>query len=147
MFINKKSTVKKQKGAVLVELVFVTIFFLVPILFGILEFGRIFYFYQKIVHQVHQAARYLSMQAPGINYNKAKCLLMVGELVENCDGSVSSISGIAINNIKILSNQGIDANFVTVSVEEYSYNFLFFHFLKLDSIKFNKISATYRVNN
>jgi hypothetical protein len=147
MFINKKSTLKKHKGAVLVELVFVIIFFLIPILFGILEFGRIFYFYQKIVHQVHQTGRYLSIQAPGVNHNKAKCLLMVGELVVDCDGSASSISGIDLNNISILSNQGVDANFVTVAVEDYNYNFLFFDFLELDSVKFNKISATYRVNN
>lgn len=150
---SKKNTAK-QKGAVLVELVFVSVFFLLPILFGIIEFGRLFYFYQKIIHQVQYAGRYLSIQTPGDNHEKAKCLLLAGEPIDNCENFKYFINGISSTNILISNIKGVDAdgsfvpmNFVTVKIDKYKYDFLFLKFLMLDSIEFNPISATYRQVN
>ena len=154
MITYPEKNTAKQKGAVLVELVFVTVFFLLPILFGIIEFGRIFYFYQKIVHQVQYAGRYLSVQTPGDNHEKAKCFLLAGEPIDNCENSNYFINGVSSTNIVISNIKGVDVdgasvpmNFVTVKVDQYKYDFLFLKFLMLESIEFNPISATYRQVN
>ena len=66
-----------QKGIVAVELALL----LVPltvILFGTVELGRAFYQYETVVKSTRSAARYLSVQTPGVGIPEAKCLAVAG---------------------------------------------------------------------
>ena len=46
-----------QSGAALVELTVVLALFMVPLLMGLVEAGRLIYTYEILVHQAHHTAR------------------------------------------------------------------------------------------
>ena len=69
----------RQKGVVGMELAAV----LVPlavILFGMVELGRAFYYYDTLVKSTRSAARYLSVQTSGVGIPEAKCMVVAGTI-------------------------------------------------------------------
>lgn len=70
---------KRQRGVALVELA-ISLPVLIAIAFGITEFGRAIYQYNALAKASRDAARYLSMRAPGdaAAQNQARCLTVFG---------------------------------------------------------------------
>lgn len=70
---------KRQRGVALVELA-ISLPVLIAIAFGITEFGRAIYQYNTLAKTTRDAARYLSMRAPGdaAAANQATCLAVYG---------------------------------------------------------------------
>ena len=94
----------QQRGLATVELgVLMTI--LVPFAFGISEYGRAIYQYNAIGKGVRDAARYLSLYAPGdeVRINNAKCLAVTGTMTD-ADGVCSAtplVAGLTARNVSI----------------------------------------------
>lgn len=73
-------TLRKQQGAALIEFG-ITLTVLVAIVLGITEFGRAVYQYDTLAKAARDAARYLSMKAPGdaAAIDQAICLTVYGK--------------------------------------------------------------------
>lgn len=155
---------RRQGGAALVELTVVLVFLMVPLLLGVIEAGRLIYTYKTLVHQAHHAARYLSVQAPGLNHESAKCLFKTGKLQATCLAQDALLSGfnaasfeLSIDDASTSSAQkGISTgnatyptavNVVTITANKYPYTFTFSDLFGLPSMAFGPVSATYRQVN
>lgn len=153
-----------QCGAALVELSIVLVLFMVPLLLGVIEAGRLIYTYKTLVHQTHHTARYLSVQLPGQNHASAICLFKTGKLQETCLASDSLLSG--FNDAKFeltiedASNsayqRGISTgnatypahvNVVTIKANKFPYSFTFSDLFNAPSMVFGPVSSTYRQVN
>lgn len=88
----------KQKGVAAVEFAFLLTFILVPIAFGITEFGRALYQYNTLTKATRDAARYLSTQAAGTGIGVAECLAVYG--TQDCSGQ-PLVPGLSTNNVSI----------------------------------------------
>ncbi|MGV1046074.1 TadE/TadG family type IV pilus assembly protein [Limnohabitans sp.] len=158
--MNKKS----QSGAAIVELTIVLVFVLIPLLLAVLEFARLMYAYKTLVHQVNHTARYLSVQLPGLNHDKAICLLKTGQAVAPCSAADDLLKAFGDADFQVLisdsSNSALHAqwetstlavsshiNLVTVSAQNFSYSFDFSKLFGDLAIKFSPVSATYRQVN
>lgn len=163
----------KQRGAVLIELVF-TLPFLIFMIMGTIEFSKAISEYKVIVNQVRNAARYLSTKLPtnpsdsysGIE--QAKCIVKTGMPVSIC-GSDFVLPGLSTVQIDIqnaathpvthkaqnTASAGLNGpaiNLVTVTVSNYVYQLSFgqsiLGSLQVEpAITFSPISATMRQTN
>jgi len=88
-----------QRGVAAIEFALVLIP-LTVLAFGITEYGRAMYQYNTIAKATRDAARYMSMQAPGDAgaTAKAKCLVTFGKTV--CSGS-PLVSGLTDQSVTI----------------------------------------------
>ena len=155
---------RNQGGAALVELVIVLVLFMVPLLLGVIEVGRLIYTYKTLVHQAHHTARYLSVQVPGQNHASAICLFKTGKLQDTCLASESLLPG--FNNVKFeltigdasnsAGQKGISTgnasypahvNVVTITANQYPYTFTFSDLFNAPSMVFGPVSSTYRQVN
>lgn len=59
IFLNK---LKNEKGAAAVEFAFILIFILIPIVFGIIYFGPVFYDWIALTHAARDSARLLAVE-------------------------------------------------------------------------------------
>ena len=73
-----KHTHHKQRGVALIELALI-IPLLLLLTFFTTEFGRAVYQYHVLVKAVRDASRYLSVQPPGTNVDKARNLMVYGK--------------------------------------------------------------------
>lgn len=172
MFVTKMLDAERMKvlsrhnqcGAALVELTIVLVLFLVPLLIGVIEVGRLIYTYKTIVHQVHHTARYLSVQEPGTNLDAAICLFKTGKLEYSCLSSDELLMGFRDSTFDLSiedagssnAKRGISTgnasypasvNVVTVTANNYPHKFIFTDFLNLNSVVFGPVSATFRQVN
>jgi uncharacterized membrane protein len=93
---------RDQKGVVAIELAIV----LVPLtilLFGMLELGRAFYQYDTIVKSTRNAARYLSVQVPGVGIPEAKCIVVSGTIsADTCPSPLLSSLNAAMVTVRYI---------------------------------------------
>lgn len=129
---------RKQRGVAAVELAILMTFVLVPLTFGITEFGRAIYQYNTITKGVRDGARYLSQYAPGdaTRIGEAKCLAAFGTLLCPESGDYAALMpGLTKNNVTVrdrttdptynLQPTGRGAvNLVAVEVSGYVFNSL-----------------------
>ena len=124
----------KQRGVAAVELAILMTFILVPLLFGITEFGRALYQYNTLLKGTRDAARYLSMQGPGDpnDVGIAQCLAVYGNktctgssLVPNLAKGMVSVcdSTICSSHLNQPTGSGV-VNLVTVTVSGYTFTSL-----------------------
>ena len=153
--------VRLQAGAALVELTVVLALFMVPLLLGLVEAGRLIYTYKILVHQAHHTARYLSVQAPGQNHPTALCLFKTGQVQSTCLGSDNLLPGFsdasfvltiedASNNAgkknvaNAASSPNSHMNVTTVTATAYPYTFVFSDLFGGPSVSFGPVSASFR---
>lgn len=147
-----------QGGAALVELMVVLVLFMVPLLLGVIEAGRLIYTYKTLVIQTHHAARYLSVQAPGINYATAECLFKTGILQASCPTTPPLLPGFSdptfqltiqeTTNIPVgVAPYSSSVNVVTITANHYPYTFTFSDLFGLPSLAIKTVSVTYRQAN
>jgi Flp pilus assembly protein TadG len=153
-----------QSGAALVELTVVLVFFMVPLLMGVIEAGRLIYTYKTLVHQVHHTARYLSVQAPGQNQDVAKCLFKTGKLQNTCEDAEALLPGFKNGTFELTIEDAANAstkkgistgnatypatvNVVTITANKYPYTFTFSDLFNMPSLAFGPVSATFRQVN
>lgn len=113
---------RRQQGVALVEFALV-----LPILLMmtciVTEFGRAYYQYNTITKSVREAARYLSVRAPGVDIDKAKNIVVYG----NPSGTGTPlVPGLSISNVSIpdWGTAGSYPTFNTVSVVVTNYTFV-----------------------
>ncbi|PUE13821.1 hypothetical protein B9Z48_14330 [Limnohabitans sp. WS1] len=153
--------VRLQAGAALVELTVVLALFMVPLLLGLVEAGRLIYTYKILVHQAHHTARYLSVQAPGQNHATALCLFKTGYAQSTCLASDALLPGFndasfvltiddASNNAvkksiaNAASSPNSHLNVTTVTATAYPYTFVFSDLFGGPSLSFGPVSASFR---
>lgn len=114
------------------ELAFVLLL-LVPLTFGITEYGRAIYQYNAIAKGVRDGVRYLSQYAPGDRdrIRKARCLAVFGSI--DCSGQVL-VTGLTTDMVEIMDSSTDAAtcklqstgrgavNLVTVEVRRYPFS-------------------------
>jgi len=150
-----------QAGAVLVELAVVLALFMVPLLLGLVEAGRLIYTYKILVHQAHHTARYLSVQAPGQNHPTALCLFKTGQVQSTCLASDNLLPGFNdasfVLTIEDASNTAAKKsianaasspnshmNVTTVTATAYPYTFVFSDLFGGPTLSFGPVSASFR---
>lgn len=155
---------KSESGAAIIELTIVLVFIFIPILLGVIEFSRLMFAYKTIVHQVNHTARYLSVQMPGVNHDKAICLLKTGQPVSPCDPSAYLLTSFGVDDFQVVIDDSSSStnhlqwetstgvvsshiNLVSVSAKNFTYSFEFSRLFGDYSIKFSPIAATYRQVN
>jgi len=145
--MKKKS---RQHGTALVELALILPLLLL-LSFITTEFGRAMYQYNTIAKSVRDAARYLSVQQPGTNIDKAKNLVVYG----NTAGTGTPLAiGLEVAKVIIPAAQAAGSNpvinTVTVTVSGYKFRPLFQSVFGLafsnanGDIPYSDISATMR---
>jgi Flp pilus assembly protein TadG len=155
----RHSTVRKtQSGVAAVELGLLLVV-LIPLVFGISEYGRAMYQYNALGKAVRTGSRYLSQYAAGDNtaIGNARCLVAYGNT--GCNGAplvpgldTSNMSSKIIikdsSNDSTMKKQPITANGVTVGVANLvrvtvsAYEFTSAVTLIAPSFTFNSISVT-----
>lgn len=100
------------------------VFFMV--IFGIIEFGRLFYTHNALTDAARRGARYAVLHEP--NVNCVKNVVVYGEthLAANCSpisGSRPLISGLAAANVNVAYGTGFDVNngTATVSITNFAF--------------------------
>ena len=141
-----------QRGVAAIELGILMIV-LVPLVFGITEFGRAIYQINTIAKSTRDAARFLSSQGPGdpADVDVAKNLAVYGKktstgtpLVPNLTTAMVSVCDSAScpsSHLNIATGSGV-INLVTVTVNGYSFTSLV-PFV-VPNIPFTPISTTMR---
>lgn len=146
MMMTSKTT---QQGSVIVELALLLVL-LVPLVFGITEYGRAVYQYNTIVKGARDGVRYLSQYAPGDadRKDKAACLVVYG--TTDCSGD-ALVTGLTPGMVTVRDSAG-DAgyklqstgrgavNLVQVEVAGYVFNSL--AAVLVPNLTFGPISAT-----
>jgi Flp pilus assembly protein TadG len=141
----------RQQGSLVVELALV-ILLLVPLTFGVTEYGRAIYQYNAIAKGVRDGVRYLSQQAAGNaddQKTKAACLVVYGKA--DCSGT-ALVPGLTTGMVTVrdslsdpitckLQSTGRGAlNLVTVEVHDFAFTSIVP--LYVSHLKFAAISAT-----
>ena len=166
-----QSRLYKNSGAILVELSIVLplITFLTM---ACLEFSHAISEYKSLVVQVKNAARYLSVSAPGSSNNLAICMVKTGTLSSQCstnwilpgfaDGTATVTVRDSLNQVSTHRSQktsssssetnAVTINLVTIEVSNYPYktiigSFGLGSFVIPEKIIFGKVSATMRQIN
>jgi Flp pilus assembly protein TadG len=154
----------QQNGVAAVEFAILLPFVLIPIVFGITEFGRALYAYNTLVKATRDAARYAMMQQPGGSADAVtKCLAVYGNTA--CSGNPLA-PGLTTSMVHVCDwqrcapthqSQGAApvVNLVTVTVscqdgvdcDQYQFNsFVPFVTADLASFTFAPISTTMKGN-
>lgn len=145
----------RQRGSAAVELAILMTFVLVPLAFGITEFGRAIYQYNAITKGVRDGARHLTQYAPGdaTRISEARCLAAFGTFTCPASGDQGAlVPGLTKSNVTVrdrttdpvtyklqLTGRG-PVNLVAVEVSGYVFNSLFP--FAVPDIAFDTISAT-----
>lgn len=142
-----------QSGVAAVELGLLLVV-LIPLVFGISEYGRAMYQYNTIGKSVRAGARYLSQYAAGdtIAIGRAKCLVAYGNV--GCNGT-ELVPGLNTSSIQVWDvknrpsmRKPTSANGVTVGVSNLvqvtvtQYDFVSVVPLVVRAFKFDDISVT-----
>lgn len=154
----------QQKGVAAVEFAILLPFILIPIVFGITEFGRALYSYNTLVKATRDAARYAMMQQPGGGADAVtKCLAVYGNTA--CSGNPLA-PGLTIKAVSVCDWQRCPAthqsqgaapvvNLVTVTINDPTtadedlyqfHSFVPFVTADLASFAFAPISTTMKGN-
>jgi Flp pilus assembly protein TadG len=142
----------KQQGVAAVELAILLTFVLVPLLFGMTEFGRALYQYNGLTKATRDATRFLSTQGPGDpnDISAARCLAVYGNkacagdsLVPNLTTAMVSVcdSSSCPSHLNQPTGSGV-INLVTVTVSGYPFTSLAPFFVP--AFTFGDISTTMR---
>ena len=118
--LNRLSAPKPtgEKGAAAVEFAIV-ISLLMLITGGIIEFGRVFWYYDALTKATRDGARYLSTAATPISVTDATVLGMVEDAATS-----AGLPGFDEDNVDISCNPGCNApDYVTVTIKDYSVAF------------------------
>jgi len=132
---NSRLAEKGQRGGTLLEFVFIAPFFFM-MLVGIVAGGVLFFTHNALVDATRRGARYASMTAAanpagtlrttsgcdttGPNLTAIKNYAIYG----NTAGTGENVSGLQPSNICVeYSNFGVATGTVTVSVQNFTYNF------------------------
>ena len=163
-FRSASARVHAQRGAAIVELTVVLVFFFFPVLMAMIEFARLVQTYKTLVHQVNHTARYLSVQLPGQNRDTARCLFLTAQAVASCNSADNVLPGLVTSDFALHISDASDGgvqnawpvssvagarrlNLVTVSAQGYPYTFTFADIFGLPSLTLPTVSATYRQVN
>jgi Flp pilus assembly protein TadG len=135
-----------QQGVALVEFALVLPLLLVMTCVTT-EFGRAYYQYDTLTKSVREAARYLSVRAPGVDVDKARNIVVFG----NPDGTGDPMApGLSLANVPTPSWGTAGSypalNTVTVSVTGFTFVPLAGNVfgMSLNNIVFGTIQATMR---
>jgi len=160
----------KQRGAAMVEFALVLIPLLV-LAFGVVEFGRAIYHYDKVVKSVRSASRWVATHDPSNTANfstaatQARCLAVYGKTT--CQVSDTPLApGLATSHVKICSRASVaecpdlqnadvqnvstgvgtgTVQLVVVRIDGYQFNFLGLPLTGAGpSVQFNTISSVMR---
>jgi hypothetical protein len=144
--MRSSSSPSRQRGVAILEFALI-LPILIILLFMVTEFGRALMNYDAVTKSVRQAARYLSIQAPGTKLTEARNLVVYG----NTAGSGSPIvPGLSLTNVPDPTWDATgslpEINVVTVTVTGYIFTPLITTAFGLDfgPITFNDISAKMR---
>ena len=152
---------KKQQGVAAVEFAILLTFVLVPIVFGITEFGRALYYYNTLVKATRDAGRYYAGQTPNAiptstpDGQTAQCLAVTGLQTASCSGSPPLAPGLIAANVQICdrlacpathANQGAAPTVNLVSVSITGYQFTSLVLFIVPSITFGPITTTMQGN-
>ncbi len=80
--------IRRQKGVAAVEFGLLMTFILVPLTFGMTEYGRAIYQYNTLMKSTRNAARFLSQQAPGDPTDIATAICLTTYGTPDCSGSL-----------------------------------------------------------
>lgn len=137
---------RKQRGVALVEFALVAPFLLL-MTFIVVEYSRALYQYNTLTKSVRDAARFLSVQAPGAGIAQAKNLVVYG----NPAGSGTALAiGLTTSQVPdpiwAFAGSGPVINTVTVTITGYTFVPMFASAFGLNfgNIAFSDISATMR---
>ena len=137
---------KPQRGVALIEFALILPLLLMLILMTT-EFGRALHQYGTLAKSVRQAARYLSVRAPGTGINEARNIVVYG----NPAGlGAPQIPGLTGSNVPAPTWSTIGSypalNVVTVSVQGYQFVPMMASMfgMRLDTLTFGQIQATMR---
>lgn len=146
-----KPTAHKMRGAVAVEMALLLVFILVPLLFGVVELGRMLYQYNALTKSVRDGARIVSLCSPTFPAyesatKQAKNLVVYG----NIDGTGSPlVTGLEKRDVKIEPDLVGDppkvvgtVQVVIVTVTGFSLGYMTGYFP--GSLLFNDIKITMR---
>ncbi len=136
----------RQNGAALIELALILPFLLL-LTFITTEFGRAMYQYNTITKSVRDAARYLSVQAPGTHQTEARNLVVYGSTT-NTGAPLALGLDLAQVPAPTWQTAGSDPliNTVTIKVANYTFQSLFASAFGVNfgSFNYGEISATMR---
>jgi hypothetical protein len=137
---------KRERGAAIVEFAMMMPLMLI-LIFVTTEFGRAYYHYNTLAKTVREAARYLSVRAPGVNVAQAKNIIVYGNPAGTGNPVVPRLSVSNVPN-PVYTNTGTFPVITTVTVTVTGYTFTpmvssVFGF-PLNTITFSPISATMR---
>jgi Flp pilus assembly protein TadG len=132
----------RQQGSAALEFAFVALFVMVPLAFGISELGRAISQYNTLTKATRDAARYLTIFAPGTRTGAARCLAVSGNVSVNAAGVATCVGdpllpGLSAANVVIceatscptthqtITVPGVGAvNLVTVTIQNYQFTTL-----------------------
>jgi Flp pilus assembly protein TadG len=111
----------RQRGVALVEFALILPFLLVMIVMTT-ELGRAIYHYGELAKSVREAARYLSVRAPGTGIEQARNIVLYGRP----DGAeTATVPGLTESNVPdpVWATMGSypTVNTVTITVENYQF--------------------------
>ena len=143
----------RQAGFMVVEMALLMMTIMLPLTFGIAEYGRAIYQYNAIAKGTRDSVRYLSQYAPGdaARMAEAKCLAVFGKV--NCDDNDTPLAdGLTMRQVSVIDGSTDAAghklqqtdrgavNLVTVQVSGYIFNSVISSFVP--DIRFGPIGAT-----
>jgi Flp pilus assembly protein TadG len=140
---------KMQRGVAIVEFALILPFLLL-LSFLATEFGRAVWQYNTLTKSVRDAARYLSIQAPGnpVEMAKAQNLLVYGNLAGTGGPLALGLSAANVSNCCTWQLAGTNPviNTVTVRISGYTFNSMFTTVLGVPfgTFTFSDITATMR---
>jgi hypothetical protein len=137
---------QRQKGVALIEFALIVPFLLLLSITTI-ELGRAIWEYNTLTKSVRDAARYLSIRAPGsaTEISRARNLMIYGDP----DGGVDPLAlGLSSTNVPDPTWQpaGPGINTVTARISGYTFRPMFANVfgVSIDTMRFSDISATVR---
>lgn len=146
------NNIRKQRGIAAVELGILLPTLLLPLAFGITEFGRAIYEYNALAKATRDATRFLSSQSPGdaTDITTAKCLAVYGNkscispaLAPNLTMTMVTVcdSTNCADHQAQQTGSGV-INLVSVRIDGYPFTSLVP--FQVPSISFGRISTTMR---
>ena len=117
---------------------------LILLLFGIVEYGRMFYQYNTLVKSVRDGARYISVYSPtdpsyGTYKTQASCMVVYGNT--GCTGS-ALVTGLTTSKVSIAQLSSGTVKMVKVATSGFSLGYITGYFP--NTLTFGDISITMR---
>ena len=121
MNMNTPRLLVWQRGVAALEFAIVALFVMVPLAFGISELGRAIMQYNTLAKATRDAARYLTLFAPGTRTAAARCLAVYGNVSVNAAGAATCVGspllpGLSEANVSICEATTCPSTHATIEV-------------------------------